>query len=555
MSAVSQPIPDQIHIDRVRYALWSRPGAGASVMVGSGFSRNARPTRSDVGELPLWRDITRAIADVLFPGRSKSPSPDQALRLAQEYKTAFGRSDLHRLLGQLIQDDSFTPGDMHSRLLRLPWRDVFTTNWDTLLERASSEIEERAYSVVQDMDQIPLMSQPRIVKLHGSFPAQFPLILTEEDYRTYPVKCAPFVNTVQQAMMETVLCLIGFSGDDPNFLQWSGWVRDNLGEAAPKIYLAGWLDLSPQGRQMLEERGVVPIDLKDHPRAHNWPDELKPRYAVDWILHTLESGKPYDRTTWPTIPLPEDNELLEYLQPVVRIETEVPSSHPEVERHTSSPLYENETPERIRQVIEVWSHNRKLYPGWLVFPSGQAQAELSRHTSDWEPHILKALSDFSPEESLHAIRELMWRYEIMLEPITPVIERAAQQTLDAIDCQNRIVKDSEEVPASWSSVRESWRSVALALVTDARLDCKNDLFERRLKALEPFADDDPDVAHRMRQERCLWATYSLDFESLNELLDSWHVEDSDPVWMLRKAALLTEARRNDDSKPLVRTAL
>ena len=143
----------------------------------------------------------------------------------------------------------------------------------------------------------------------------------------------------------------------------------------------------------------------------------------------------------------------------------------------------------------------------------------------------------------------------MLEPITPDIEQAAQQVLEAIDCQNRIVKDSEEGPASWSLVREAWRSVALALVADARLDWKKDLFERRLKALEPFSDDDPDVAHRMRQERCLWAVYSLDFESLNELLDVWHVEDSDPIWMLRKAALLTEARRHDHSRPLVRTAL
>ena len=76
------------------------------------------------------------------------------------------------------------------------------------------------------------MSQPRIFKLHGSFPSQFPLIVTEEDYRTYPSEFAPFVNTVQQAMMETVFILIGFSGDDPNFRNWSGWVRDNLGEAA-----------------------------------------------------------------------------------------------------------------------------------------------------------------------------------------------------------------------------------------------------------------------------------------------------------------------------------
>ncbi len=269
------PIPDQSHINRVRDALWSRPGFGASVMIGGGFSRNAIPARSGIGDLPLWGDIAVQIANVLYPGESQLPSPGNTLRLAQEYETAFGRSDLHRLLANLVQDDNFTPGKTHSRLLKLPWRDVFTANWDRLLERASADIPERAYSLVQDMDQIPLMNQPRIVKLHGSFPAQFPLIMTEEDYRTYPTKYAPFVNTVQQAMMETVFCLIGFSGDDPNFLQWSGWVRDNLGKAAPKIYLAGWLDLSPQRRRMLEDRGVVPIDLANHPLA------ACPRNTVD----------------------------------------------------------------------------------------------------------------------------------------------------------------------------------------------------------------------------------------------------------------------------------
>ena len=158
---------------------------------------------------------------------------------------------------------------------------------------------DRTFSVVRDMDEIPLAHKPRIVKLHGSLPAQFPLIFTEEDYRTYPTKFAPFVNTVQQAMMETVFCLIGFSGNDPNFLNWSGWVRDNLGASAPKIYLAGWLALPHHRRRMLESRGVVPIDLARHPKAHEWPEHQRHHYATEWMLHTLERGYPYDVTYWP----------------------------------------------------------------------------------------------------------------------------------------------------------------------------------------------------------------------------------------------------------------
>ena len=44
--------------------------------------------------------------------------------------------------------------------------------------------------------------------------------------------------------MENTFVLIGFSGDDPNFLQWSGWVRDNLGPSTPPIYLCGLLGVA-----------------------------------------------------------------------------------------------------------------------------------------------------------------------------------------------------------------------------------------------------------------------------------------------------------------------
>ena len=93
--------------------------------------------------------------------------------------------------------------------------DVFTTNWDTLLESARVNVGKRNYSVVKEMGQLPKQAQPRIIKLHGSLPSQLPLIITEGDYRTYPDKFDPFVNTVRQAMLETVFCLIGFSGQRP----------------------------------------------------------------------------------------------------------------------------------------------------------------------------------------------------------------------------------------------------------------------------------------------------------------------------------------------------
>ena len=522
-------------------------------MVGAGFSRYARKAGPATPESPMWEDVAGRMFGKLYPQESiddrqgdtrNTPSAEKFLRLAQEYETAFGRTELHGFARQLIRDEDHEPDEIHQRLLRLPWRDVFTTNWDTLIERASASISERKYSIVRRKEEIPLEVPPRIFKLHGSMPSDFPLILTEEDYRTYPVKFAPFVNTVQQAMMETIFCLIGFSGDDPNFLYWSGWVRDNMGESAPKIYLAGWLDLSNHRRRMLEDRNVVPIDLSLHPEVKEWPEHLRHRYATEWILHTLEHGCPYDVTEWPSASTgqPTLSPIPTAIQPVAVVDSDRPEEEPE-----SSPRsMDGDWFKQTKDVIEVWTHNRKVYPGWLIVPSSVFFL-FNRRTDEWEPLILRALPEFLPVDRLNAIREFVWRREISLVPISPDVESAADNVLQLIDCQTRTMSGA-------SDVREAWRYIALTLVTTARHNFDRTLFDQRIKALSAFLDDDPDIAQRVHHEHCLWAIQSMDFQALEELLENWNVENVDPIWMLRKAAILVEADYTDEAKELSRRA-
>ena len=543
---LSELVPDQSHIDQVRDALWNRPGAGASVMVGSGFSKAAGIARPGVEPLPLWKDLTTEMAKRLY-----SNSADNPLRCAQEFDTSFGRTTLHSFLQSQIRDQDFLPGEMHSRLLRLPWRDVFTTNWDTLLEKALSQVMVPAYTTVVDKDQLPLVSQPRIVKLHGSLPAKFPLICTEEDYRTYPAEFAPFVNTVQQAMMETVFCLIGFSGDDPNFLHWSGWVRDNLGSAKPKIYLVGYLNLSVNKRRMLEDLDVVPVDLAQHPKVRDWPDHLKYTNAIDWTLHTLEYGRPYDATMWPSLPKEQKKVVHADLEPIIKIISDLPKQEPD----WAPGALPDEQLDLVRQTVSVWAHNRRMYPGWLVFPDGRERRQVRYATSDWERHILDLLPRFTSVERLNAIRELVWRREILLEPISSNVYAGAVEVLEAVDCSHRTVDGIADEDAPWSAIREAWREVALSLVTAARGRFDQDLFNEHIDALAHLVNDHSDVGHRIRHEKCLWALFSMDFVTLSQLVEEWNVEEADPVWMIRKAAMLWELEVNREASELTRLAI
>lgn len=50
---IFSPVPDQVHINSLRNALWSGPTYGrAAVMVGAGFSLNAAPIEPGVVILP-----------------------------------------------------------------------------------------------------------------------------------------------------------------------------------------------------------------------------------------------------------------------------------------------------------------------------------------------------------------------------------------------------------------------------------------------------------------------------------------------------------------------
>ena len=546
-------VPDQRHINQVREALWHRPGAGASIMIGSGFSRNARRVRPGSKPLPMLDEIARDLSAKLYPddGADEKIPQERILRLAQAYEAEFGPTALHETLRRMVADDEFMPDSVHERLLRLPWADVFTTNWDTLLERASKTVRDRAYTIVRSKDDIPWGPRPRIIKLHGSLPDPR-LVLTEEDYRTYPTVFSPFVNTVQQAMMETIFVLIGFSGNDPNFLHWSGWVRDNLGEAAPKIYLAGFLELSRPQRQMLQDRNVVAIDLAQHPKAPQWPEHLQHRYATEWILSTLECGQPYKTSEWPS---PRDeafcSEENPLLQPIVR------NVSAEPRREALGPSSQMAADERLgatKTVLGTWRHNRKCYPGWLV-PPARVRNERRVSTERWVPFIVPELPGLAALERLDAVREIIWRHELTLTRVPNELEAAAEEVLESIDCTARIIEGNRADDVDWKEVRAVWREVALALLTAARYRLDGAAFKKQLNALESFLDDDGEVAHRVRHERCLWVLWSLDHATLGERLDAWRTDEGDPAWAIRKSALLREIGRKEEANGLIERAL
>ena len=139
---------DQSHINRVRDALWQHSGSRASVMVGSGFSRNSVPIGPQVGTLPTWREVTNQLQNELYPHEDNVGNPDQ-LRIAQEYEAAFGRGALHHKLRQIVRMKNTVlerhisvccscPGRMSTLPIGTPYLNALAAMWQDVVTASST---------------------------------------------------------------------------------------------------------------------------------------------------------------------------------------------------------------------------------------------------------------------------------------------------------------------------------------------------------------------------------------------------------------------------------
>lgn len=563
----TRTFPDQGHIDRIRQLLWvGREFGQAAVMVGAGFSRNAQRISANAPALPSWNELAEQMYDTLYSStrepsdgsrlqKARSTSGVGALRLAYEFEKAFGKPALETFLMQAIAEMNYVPGRLHSLLLSLPWSDVFTTNYDTLLERTLPSIHDRKYDVIRTASDLPGAMRPRIVKLHGSFPSHRPFIVTEEEYRTYPREFAAFVNMVQQSIMENVFCLIGFSGDDPNFLYWTGWVRDNLGPASPLIYLCGLLDLSNSQRLVLQSRNVVPIDLSPLFPEHNWPDSaLRHAKAVEWFLGSLKAGQPPNVMTWPTFTKPDHCKLSDDLPEIYT--DPMPKAEPHFE-------FRRLEPHDFEELCEAWRTTRLQYPGWLVAPK-ENREELWRNTQDWVAPVLGAVETISTPGNLFLLFELNWRLETTLTPLLGDWSIKIQSAItmfnpspSLIELEGAAVRpDNDEYRhLEWVRVRDCWVALVFALIRDAREKQDESGFRLWMDRLKDSVKQSSEWHARWSYEECLFSLFRLDQEKTREALEKWSPNSNLPFWEVKRAAIFAELGALREAEAIAESAL
>ncbi|WP_086391040.1 SIR2 family NAD-dependent protein deacylase [Bacillus thuringiensis] len=367
------------HLKNIRTKLWGSEGKSrVSVMVGAGFSLNAEKIEESMEGIAVWNDLKERLVQDL--NHHQDIEEKDVLEIGQIYVQEYGRSSLDEILKRAIPDDNYEPGELHYNLLKLPWTDIYTTNYDTLLERAKKRMYERNYQIIYDVSDIPSSVQPRIIKLHGSFPANRPFIFTTNDYKVYPKQFSPFVNMVQQSIMETVFVLIGFSGDDPNFERWTTWVSQNLGEHMPKIYMIGY---GQKKREVeLADKGITLIDFECIYHGDERPFH---KMFID-LFSFLEYREREEKMKWPHRKYSGDIASLRY--------------------------------------------NRETYPGWVVMPDEIRRIHGKEIRDFGRDFIIDVLEEIPQTKNIHHLNEILWCYEKFSIPFEYDVHEKLQKIID-----------------------------------------------------------------------------------------------------------------------------
>ena len=503
-----------IHFGAIRQAFANN---NAAVMVGSGFSRNAVGGDS----LATWLDVAKALWNELNPDvKEANFSTEMVTQLGEQYARVFSVAALENRLKQLIPDHQVVPGPLHDQLLRLQWSEIFTTNYDTLLERAAEKIIETAHFTVRCREDIPMskiLGRRRIVKLHGSFPSQRPFIFTEENYRKYPQDFAPFVNLVRQSLLENVFCLIGFSGDDPNFLHWIGWVRDMLDDHALPIYLFVHSPPSLGYRRLLEARRVIPVVVPTPINCET--SDYQSRYLKLFEILREPLGTP-------------DEEWGEF---------SIAGS--------SIPIFEDSSAQlqKLIDTLPTLITLRSSYPGWLVAPANirhkffRSLGQLSLGLETNDPYGIKA----QPHALVGLFAYYAWQQSVLLAPIIDDFAESALVAIEATSTTNFSTEsDAKNLLSALritdsKSFRIAWIEACIGLLRWARQELRADIFSRARVLLESKSKD-KGIVDIIEYEAILLDLYLGDMEKASRKLAAWQPGNGDAYMLVRKGSLMSE---------------
>ncbi|GAA1710979.1 SIR2 family protein [Kribbella yunnanensis] len=221
----------------------------ASLFIGAGLSRSAG--------YPDWNELLREPRN-----SAQIPESIKDLPLAAEYyiqQEPGGRDALNAHILKSLGAVEPKPSNGHAAMARLPIKDLWTTNYDDLIESHTAPL-----IVVEEDKHFKVPGERRLVKMHGSLggdPLQWRAkpVIGRSDYESYEDKHPRMWSALRAAYLTRSFLFLGFSFSDPNVEILLRLAR-RLPESGPEHFT---VLRRPSGEADLKEHQLRVADLEN----------------------------------------------------------------------------------------------------------------------------------------------------------------------------------------------------------------------------------------------------------------------------------------------------
>lgn len=262
------------------------------LFLGAGIGYEAKNERGEL--MPDAGKLAAKLATTL--GVDAGASPDLS-KLAELTEIRKGRAELVAFLSGELAD--FEPQQSLRWLIGLPWKAIYTTNYDRVIMRAF-ELNPKprrtpaVISAVADLKDFDLRLELPIVHLHGAlFDTDKPdVLITESDYAQFRSRRRMLFELLKRELATSQLFYVGYSHRDPNWKSLLAEMKEEFAPSKPPtaFRLAKSTDLLD--KEILTHQGIVTIDGTLDEFATAASAELGTLAAEDARLAKMEASIP-----------------------------------------------------------------------------------------------------------------------------------------------------------------------------------------------------------------------------------------------------------------------
>lgn len=246
--------------------------------VGSGLSKPC-------GAL-TWPEVIDVLREEL-----KTTTTD-FLIVAQEYEDKFGRENLVLKLKELceIKIEDSTALEIHMKMLSMNPPYIYTTNYDSAIEKSSALLHRKYKKIVDIRDIVDSKhGEKQVIKFHGDFSKDSSIVFTKNDYEK---RLNANENELDILFRSHILgksvLFLGYSFNDDNIKYIFKKQTDLYGTAnLPKSYIVSFED-NDEKENILKSQNIITLKLSSIEELNSLIDK------ITYKVYTKSAHEQYD---------------------------------------------------------------------------------------------------------------------------------------------------------------------------------------------------------------------------------------------------------------------